>query len=66
MQNNKLTARESEAMNLLSEGLLYKEVADRMNVTLGNVKQKAHKIYEKLDVSNRTEAINKLKGTNKS
>ncbi|MBK6823446.1 MAG: response regulator transcription factor [Saprospiraceae bacterium] len=40
--------------------MLYKEIADLMGITTGTVKQHIHKIYEKLQVSNRTEAINKL------
>jgi len=56
-----ITARERELLEWLAQGLLYKEIADKMNITTGTVKQHIHKIYEKLHVSNRTEAINKLK-----
>jgi len=55
-----LTARESELLQLLAKGLLYKEIAEIMTITTGTVKQHVHKIYEKLQVSNKTEAINKL------
>jgi DNA-binding NarL/FixJ family response regulator len=55
-----LTNRESELLHLLSKGMLYKEIADQMNITIGTVKQHIHKIYEKLQVNNKTEAINKL------
>ncbi|MCB0646716.1 MAG: response regulator transcription factor [Saprospiraceae bacterium] len=54
-----LTHRESELLELLSKGLLYKEIADKLEITTGTVKQHIHKIYEKLQVNNRTEAINK-------
>lgn len=56
-----LTMRELELLELLSKGLLYKEIADRLGITTGTVKQHIHKIYEKLQVSNKTEAINKYK-----
>lgn len=56
-----ITTRERELLEWLAQGLLYKEIADKMNITTGTVKQHIHKIYEKLHVSNRTEAINKLK-----
>ena len=56
-----LTTREKELLEYLSQGLLYKEIADRMGITTGTVKQHIHKIYEKLQVNNRTEAINKFK-----
>ena len=57
-----LTQREQEILQLLSKGLLYKEIGDQLGITTGTVKQHIHKIYEKLHVSNKTEAINKLNG----
>lgn len=56
-----ITQRERELLEWLAQGLLYKEIADKMGITTGTVKQHIHKIYEKLHVSNRTEAVNKLK-----
>lgn len=55
-----LTNKEKEILILLSEGLLYKEIADKLSITPGTVKQHIHRIYEKLHVSNKTEAINKM------
>jgi DNA-binding NarL/FixJ family response regulator len=57
-----LTNRENEILLLLSKGLLYKEIADQLQITPGTVRQHIHKIYEKLHVQNRTEAINKAFG----
>ena len=57
-----LTSRELEILQHLSRGLLYKEIGDKLGITIGTVKQHIHKIYDKLQVSNRTEAINRLKG----
>lgn len=57
-----ITERESELLNHLSLGLLYKEIAVEMGITIGTVKQHIHKIYDKLQVNNRTEAINKFLG----
>ncbi|MBK8622613.1 MAG: response regulator transcription factor [Saprospiraceae bacterium] len=54
-----LTTRELELLEQLSKGLLYKEIADRLGITTGTVKQHIHKIYDKLQVTNKTEAINK-------
>ncbi len=53
-----LTKREVEVLDQLSKGLLYKEIADQLHITTGTVKQHIHKIYQKLHVQNRTEAIN--------
>ncbi len=55
-----LSSREKEILQLLAEGLLYKEIGDKLNITLGTVKQHLHRVYEKLHVNNRTEAINKV------
>lgn len=57
-----LSPRENEILQLLSEGLLYKEIAEQLNIVTGTVRQHIHKIYEKLHVQNRTEALNKVKG----
>ncbi len=59
-----LSARENEILLLLSKGLLYKEIADQLSIATGTVRQHIHKIYEKLHVENRTEAINKAFGKN--
>lgn len=56
-----LTFKENELLNLLGEGLLYKEIAIKMNIVLDTVKKHASTIYKKLQVSNKTEAINKLR-----
>ena len=54
-----LSKRENEVLELLANGLLYKEIAERLFIGLGTVRQHIHNIYEKLHVSNRTEAVNK-------
>jgi DNA-binding NarL/FixJ family response regulator len=54
-----LSNRENEILQLLSRGLLYKEIADELSISTSTVRQHIHKIYEKLQVQNRTEAINK-------
>jgi DNA-binding NarL/FixJ family response regulator len=57
-----LSKRENEILHLLSKGLLYKEIAEQLTISVGTVRQHIHKIYEKLHVQNRTEAINKALG----
>jgi len=54
-----LTDRENEVLQLLADGLLYKEIAERLDIVHGTVRQHIHNIYEKLHVQNRTEAVNK-------
>jgi two-component system nitrate/nitrite response regulator NarP len=50
-----LTGRELAVAQLVSKGLRNVEVADRLNITEGTVKVYLHRIYEKLQISNRTE-----------
>lgn len=59
---DRLSAREKEVLELLSKGLLYKEIGDKLKIATGTVRQHIHKIYEKLHVQNRTEALNKYYG----
>ena len=57
-----LSDRENEVLQLLADGLLYKEIANRLYIGHGTVRQHLHNIYEKLHVQNRTEALNKVFG----
>lgn len=57
-----LSARENEVLQLLAKGLLYKEIGERLHISTGTVRQHIHKIYSKLQVQNKTEAINKAFG----
>ena len=59
-----LSTRENEILQLLTKGLLYKEIADQFSISVSTVRQHIHHIYEKLHVQNRTEAINKAFGKN--
>ena len=52
-----LTARESEVLALLSEGLSNKEIADRVSISYDTVRAHLRHIYEKLHVRGRTEAV---------
>jgi len=57
-----LSNRENEILQFLSKGLLYKEIAEQLSISVSTVRQHIHHIYEKLHVQNRTEAINKAFG----
>lgn len=51
-----LSEREKEVLDLIAKGYLYKEIALQLQITLNTVKQHIHRIYQKLQVQNRTEA----------
>jgi len=57
-----ITAREKEILELLSKGYLYKEIADQLEVSYNTIKTQCYKLYKKLQVTNRTEAVNKVMG----
>jgi DNA-binding NarL/FixJ family response regulator len=58
--NSTLTAREREVLDLMAEGLLYKEAADRLGLSVDTIRAHLRNIYKKLRVRNRTEALLKL------
>ncbi|MCC7502674.1 MAG: response regulator transcription factor [Flavobacteriales bacterium] len=57
-----LTEREHEVLQLLAEGLLYKEISLRLGISESAIKQHIHRMYAKLHVQNRTEAVNRYFG----
>lgn len=59
--NSLLSKREKEVLELLAKGLLYKEIAQRLGITAETVKKHLKKIYQKLHVQNKIEAINKFR-----
>ena len=52
-----LTPRERQVLTLLGEGLLNKEIAVQLGISEHTVKTHLAAIYEKLDASNRAEAV---------
>jgi DNA-binding NarL/FixJ family response regulator len=57
-----LTPREREVLELLATGSLYKQIASHLGVSLDTVRTHLRKIYEKLHVHSRTEAVVKYLG----
>jgi DNA-binding NarL/FixJ family response regulator len=55
----KLSRREQEMLEQLSKGFRYKEIADKLFVSLETVRTHIRNVYEKLQVNSRVEALKK-------
>ena len=55
-----LSEREQQVLDLLSQGLMYKEIADKLGISYETVHTYIRRIYEKLQVRTRTEAVAKF------
>lgn len=56
-----ISAREFEVLEILAEGLANKEIASRLCVSPNTVKTHLSRLFQKLEVSRRTEAIHKAR-----
>jgi LuxR family maltose regulon positive regulatory protein len=52
-----LSARELEVLHLVANGLSNREIANRLFITINTVKKHIRLTFDKLDVSNRTQAV---------
>jgi len=55
-----LSPREQEVLDCLAQGLIYKEIADKLDISYETVHTYIRRIYEKLQVRTRTEAVAKF------
>lgn len=56
-----ISKREWEVLSLMSEGLSNQEIADRLFLSLSTIKTHSSRLFEKLEVKRRTQAIEKGK-----
>lgn len=57
ISGTKLSFREKEILQLLSKGLISKQIADKLFISVNTVNTHRQRIIEKLDVSNTAEAV---------
>jgi DNA-binding NarL/FixJ family response regulator len=57
-----LSAREQEVLGLLAKGYLYKEIAETLSISVATVNTYIRRIYEKLHVRSRSQAVAKFVG----
>lgn len=56
-----LSSRELEVLELMALGCSNQEIADRLFVSLNTIKTHSSRIFEKLEVSRRTQAVEKAR-----
>jgi DNA-binding NarL/FixJ family response regulator len=57
--SEELSPREQEVLELLARGYLYKEIAERLNISVPTVNTYVRRMYEKLHVRSRAQAVAK-------
>jgi hypothetical protein len=57
---SELSEREQQVLDLLAQGLIYKEIAEKLSISYETVHTYIRRIYEKLQVRTRTEAVAKF------
>jgi RNA polymerase sigma factor (sigma-70 family) len=57
-----LAEREREVLQLLAQGYLYKEIAEALQISAHTVNSHLRRIYEKLHVRSRSQAVAKYRG----
>lgn len=61
---SELSERENGILELIAKGLIVKEVADKLYLSVHTVTSHLKKIYNKLHVNNRIEAVNRFNQSN--
>ena len=59
-----LTSREVEILKLLSEGLPYKLIATRLNISIRTVTTHVANMFSKVNVTNKMELVSRIAGKN--
>jgi DNA-binding NarL/FixJ family response regulator len=61
-QTESLSAREQEVLDFLAKGYLYKEIAEQLSISYGTVHTYIERIFKKLHVRSRAQAVAKYLG----
>jgi DNA-binding NarL/FixJ family response regulator len=57
---DELSPRETEVLDCLTRGFVYKEIAEHLEVSYATVRTHIERIYEKLHVRSRSQAVAKF------
>lgn len=61
LQQTGISKREYEVLELIAAGLSNQQIADKLFVSLNTVKTHSSRVFEKLEVNRRTQAVEKAK-----
>jgi len=61
LSHHGISTREFEILECITQGLTNQQIADQLFISLSTVKSHLQNTYQKLDVKNRTQAIQKAK-----
>ena len=64
-QDNIITLREKEIINLILKGKSNKEIEEELYISLGTVKNHLYNIYKKLNIKSRTQLVSLLRSDNR-
>ncbi len=56
-----LSVREREVLVMLADGLRYKQIAERLGISLDTVKSHASRVYRKTEASGRTDLLYRIR-----
>ena len=59
--SEQLSEREAQVLAALAKGMIYKEIGSQLKISENTVRTYVKRIYEKLHVSSRTEAVAKFR-----
>lgn len=59
LEDHRLSPRETQILGLLAKGFLYKEISDQLDISITTVCTHIRKIYEKMHVRSRAQAVAK-------
>lgn len=62
ISEHSISKREKEILEYLAKGLTYDEISSELFISVNTLKSHIYRIYTKLNVDNRTEALNKYYG----
>jgi NarL family two-component system response regulator LiaR len=61
LKDLRITPREHEILQLIAEGLTNKEIGERLFVSENTVKTHSYRLFEKMDVKRRVQAVQKAR-----